>query len=1026
MKTTQHLLLTLFCSCLLFPAELWAAPTDDQTPLCVYLNNGQADVYPSDLVKSQAQAGGKLSITLISDSVITYDLSEVASVGAPPTQLPSFTSFKFNNKYNDQVFTDVVATISPDGVYATVGAIGKRLTPSFQMDMEGAKAYVGGARQESKVSRLRFENPVVYTLALPEHRQLSYHLVQEEVWSVPEEVVETSPILLTADMLSTNAPSNYDEGTENLVDGDPNTIFHSTWGDGVYEKLPLDQCPYVEVNLEEAVSKFRFSYITRADASNRCPTGFLLQASYDNGRTWTDLRTLTAETDGLPTGGYGMTYTSPVITADKPFTLLRITMTSAVYKNYLVLAELSLEEVVREGTFSEPELIQPARYAYEWLPYGREVPVKVKWLTDYAEQVPRIDIDIDGGAMVEDKETYLNALITIDGAEVFPDFQDSVKIKGRGNSSWAGTWGKSPYRLKFASSVKPFGLTKGKSWVLLANRQTGSMLSNAVAMKIASMVETAGANRIIPVELYINGMYRGSYNFTQHVGLANNSIDLEDETNAVLLELDSYFDEDYKFRSDAYDLPVNIKDPDLADYPSPDAKLTGIQDDFNNFTDVLYSGSDEYADLIDVDMFARFMLVNELVMNLELGHPKSTFLYKEDLRALHSRYIFGPVWDFDWAYGYETNYSYCEGTPERDYYSALVYGKGYSFFNNLRYNSEAVRRACYKEWKDFMEQHLDELVEYVYDYYAYAAPSFEHNAEMWGDGYSYGTVAANTADWLEKRAKYIFNNMYAYDLDTPLPISIGDVNLDGYITAADVVCVLNNILGLENESFSFGQADADYSKDITINDAVHIIALAMNQSVAATRHLSLPKAEASLQPQAFSASVGVETSVPLVLNIAEGRYNALQFDVTLPAEVLLSDVQLPENLSAFTRHFTQLDENTYRVMLYASGAQSLPTGSCALSLSVTPQTRPEQSRCLLSIGNAMVVNAVGEDFRLSPRTTAFGMDATDISGVEQSENGIRLPADIYDMGGRLIRRAATSFDGLEHGIYIINGSKVVL
>ena len=166
-------------------------------------------------------------------------------------------------------------------------------------------------------------------------------------------------------------------------------------------------------------------------------------------------------------------------------------------------------------------------------------------------------------------------------------------------------------------------------------------------------------------------------------------------------------------------------------------------------------------------------------------------------------------------------------------------------------------------------------------------------------------MAANPADWLENRAKYIFNNMYASDLDPPLPISIGDVNMDGYITAADVVCVLNNILGLENESFSFGQADAAYSKDSTFNDAVHIIALAMNQSVAATRHLSLPKAEASLQPQARSASVGVETSVPLVLNIAEGRYNALQFDVTLPAEVLLSDVQLPENLSAFTCHFTQ-------------------------------------------------------------------------------------------------------------------------
>lgn len=628
--------------------------------------------------------------------------------------------------------------------------------------------------------------------------------------------------------------------------------------------------------------------------------------------------------------------------------------------------------------------------------------------------------------MVEDKETYLNALITIDGIDVFPDFQDSVKIKGRGNSSWAGTWGKSPYRLKFDSSVKPFGLTKGKSWVLLANRQTGSMLSNAMAMKIASMVQTAGANRIIPVELYINGNYRGSYNFTQHVGLANNSIDLEDETNAVLLELDSYYDEDYKFMSSSYDLPVNIKDPDLSDYPSPTAKQTSIQNDFDNFCDAVYSGTDEYASLLNVDMFARFMLVNELVLNLELGHPKSTFLYKEDLRALHSRYVFGPVWDFDWAYGYETSSSYCEEKPERDYYAEL-WGKGYLFFGDLRYNSEEVRRACYKEWKDFMELHLDELIEYVHDYYNFARPSFEHNAEIWGDGYSYGAVADNTAKWLRSRAEYIYKNIETYDLDTPLAISIGDVNQDGYITAADVVCVINNILGLENESFSFSQADADYSKSITINDAVHIIALAMNQSAAATRQLNLPRAEATLQPQAFQASVGTETVMPLVLNITEGSYNALQFDITLPAEVLLTDVQLPEALTGCTHHFTQLNENTYRILLYSTAGRSLPYGPCTLSLGITPQTQPAPSRCLLSIENALIATAQGEDLRIAPRTTAFGMEqATEIHDIRQNESGIRLPADVYNTEGRLIRKAATTLEGLEQGIYIINGNKVIL
>ena len=53
-------------------------------------------------------------------------------------------------------------------------------------------------------------------------------------------------------------------------------------------------------------------------------------------------------------------------------------------------------------------------------------------------------------------------------------------------------------------------------------------------MKAACLVGTAGANHIVPVELYMNGEYRGSYNFTEKVGFSNNSIDLDDETGAAL------------------------------------------------------------------------------------------------------------------------------------------------------------------------------------------------------------------------------------------------------------------------------------------------------------------------------------------------------------------------------------------------------------------------------------------------------------------------------------------------------------
>ncbi len=1000
------------------------ACAEKKEPLYVYLSGGGLDVFPAEVYKNYTETDGQLCITLFTDSVVTYALSEVASLGSEPNKYPSFASFKFNNKYNDQLFTDVEAVISADSVKAAVGAIGKRLTPSFSLDDDQAKAYVNGVEQKSKVSRLRFAKPVVYTLAYPGNRVLKHYKIQDEMWSADTEVVETDPILLTADMLSTNAPANYDnEGLDKMLDGDNNTFFHSTWGTGQYEKLPLDAHPYIDIRLPEALSKFRFSYTTRPDVNDRCPHSFSIQASYDNGLSWVEISSLSAANDGMPSSGRNASYTSPIISADKPFTLLRLEMTSAGYKNYLCLAEFSMEEVTRQETV-KGQLIKPAIYGWNWLPYGKEVPVCVTWLTDIAGRVPRIDIDIEGGKLPADKETYLNAQITIDGVGVYPDMQENVKIRGRGNTSWTGSaYGKNPYRLKFESSVKPFGLTKGKSWVLLANRQTGSMMANAMAMKIAAMVETAGANRIIPVDLYLNGKYRGSYCFTQQVGLANNSIDLDDESNAVLLELDAYYDEDYKFRSTYYNLPVNIKDPDLSETDNPQERLELIKADFNKLAKAASSGTSEYDQLIDAEMLARFLLVNELVVNFELRHPKSCYLYKEDLQALHSRYIFGPVWDFDWAFGYETTSEYCTSVAEQDYFSTF----GTSIFKHLRFRSDAVGRAYYKEWSDFMKLHLDELLEYVDDYFAFANPSFIQNAQIWGDGANYERIAANTKDWLERRARFAYANIESYDLETPLPITVGDVNLDGYISVADVVCIVNHILELPNETFSFEQADADANQEISINDVVHVLAMAMHQEAASTRQLLLPHAEAAMRLSAFSAAPDELVSVPLRLAIDSQGYTASQFDITLPAEAQLTDISLPEVLSEFTLQLQQLDETTYRALLYSPSGKALPSGATDLSLQLFLQGSVADEGRVVSISNALLTDKDGEDNRLSPCSARF--DLNELTDIESATEQTVQPAQqgkVYNSAGKLIRSNNASLKGLEHGVYIVNGKKVIL
>lgn len=1017
----------------------------------VYMKSGDVHLFPADIVSEVEQDSEAVRIKLVSDTTFSYLLTDVETVSnTAPDNAPTFTSFKFNNKYNDQVFTDVEATITPDAVQATIGAIGKWLTPSFQISDERAKAWVDGKEQQSKKGRVNFANDVVYTVGYETWKRFSYTKVKDEVWSEGssgEPICEAIP--LTAGQLSTNAPSNYEssEGLAMMLDNDTETYFHSTWGTyGPYEKLPLYQFPYIDIELEEVVDAFVFGYSTRFDTDTRFPQAFNLKVSND-GTNWTDVADYGVD-EGVPQSGIGQTYESPVVKLDASCKYIRLTMTKANYKNYLCLSELWLKKVVGNGSYEEPTLISPAQYAYTSTPFGREVRVSVEWLTDKAS-VPSVYITTDAGILPPDKENYLDATIRIDGAGVYPDLEERVKIRGRGNTSWAGQYGKSPYRLKFDSSKKPFGLTKGKSWVLLANNIEGSMLTNAIAMKVASMVETAGANRIIPIDLYINDEYRGSYNFTQQVGLSNNSIDLDDETNAVLLELDSYYDEDYKFKPSAYNLPTNIKDPDLAeDYNDPAAQFELIQNDFTNFTNVLDLGTDDYINYIDVEMFARFLMVNELVMNFELSHPKSSFLYKENLKALNSRYIFGPVWDFDWAFGYEKMYTsgsyypYFTYNPNIDYFTYMSSsGKGKRFFSDLRYNSKAVAQAYYKVWKDFMDNHYQELLDYVETYYQYAKSSLEQNNQKWYEGSDYETVKNYAVSWLAQRMQFIYENLEPADDSAPMTFSKGDVNNDGYITVADVACIVNNIMNLPNDDFDFYQADVDNSNDVTVNDVVHAVAFVMGQPEWGSTDLSRPKASGTLQVNAFQVGLGEDTDCPLTLQVDTDDYVALQFDLQLPAHVSLLDVKLSEVFSNYETTFEKVSNTTYRVIVYANDGQPIPAGTHDLNLSLNVAEMLPVAERIVSTSAALLTSKVGEDQRLTAHTSSFDVTPTGISDVMQDiaiyggkalhvEAAQARTLSIYALDGRCVKtvnlQPGVNTIPLPNGVYIVENEKVMI
>ena len=100
-----------------------------------------------------------------------------------------------------------------------------------------------------------------------------------------------------------------------------------------------------------------------------------------------------------------------------------------------------------------------------------------------------------------------------------------------------------------------------KDWVLLSDYQDGVHLLNNVAFKIGRMLEMPFTNTIIPVELTLNNEYMGLYGLTEQLEIKKNRINVG--KSGVLLEIDQYFDEDWQFKSIAYNLPIMVKDPKL-------------------------------------------------------------------------------------------------------------------------------------------------------------------------------------------------------------------------------------------------------------------------------------------------------------------------------------------------------------------------------------------------------------------------------------------------------------------------------
>ncbi len=251
-------------------------------------------------------------------------------------------------------------------------------------------------------------------------------------------------------------------------------------------------------------------------------------------------------------------------------------------------------------------------------------------------------------------------------------------------------------------------------------------------------------------------------------------------------------------------------------------------------------------------------------------------------------------------------------------------------------------------------------------------------------------------------------------LSTEAPDVLGDVNGDGAFSAADVVTLLNALVGLPNDVYLQERADMDANGEVSLGDVVILCNKIMEQPASVRPQDNLPLAMLLVKPTDTTLPVDGEGMAQLMVEVDANAYSALQMNISLPQGVELAEVVLPAALSEMEVCTRQLEDGSYRLMLYADGSAPLPTSPIALGLQLKTGAAIEGE---MHIYAATASTSQGTEERLTDQSVPLVVKEMP-TAINQLPADNDKPAATYDLSGRRIKQTAK-------GIVISNGKKYV-
>lgn len=370
-------------------------------------------------------------------------------------------------------------------------------------------------------------------------------------------------------------------------------------------------------------------------------------------------------------------------------------------------------------------------------------------------------ITTENNQSITSKEDYIPCTVTLRHENEEWNLDEAEGgIRGRGNSSWEW-YPKKPYRIKFDKKQPMLGLDEAKSWVLLAEYRDPTDLMNAFVFELGQLAELPFTNHNRYVEVTLNDKYIGLYHLTEQVQQNKYRVNI-DEKEGYLLELDRDDGPELaphatdNFWSEIYGMPVCVKNPDEPTseiLESAKKELAVLEKAIKD------SDWDEINNLLDVRTMIDYLIIQELVYNVELDAPRSMYIHKD----VEKRWAMGPLWDFDAGFDFDWSTMYTGHTYFRDY-TELVMGTNPATHAGTIYRVPGFFSDLFKieEFKEQYKERWYEVSELVtlawditYNYYAANTDQFRMEYQCWPIDKNYGTEINKLKNWITNRVNYL-------------------------------------------------------------------------------------------------------------------------------------------------------------------------------------------------------------------------------------------------------------------------------